>query len=144
MNEQNFRNHTKFVPAFHFFVVPVFTLNFCWSVFRWKAAGFSAGGAVGVLVAAALLVFCFLARLFALRVQDRVIRLEERLRYSRLLPEDLEPRIGEFTVAQLVSLRFADDAELPALARRVLSEGMRDRRQIKRMIKNWKADNLRA
>ena len=79
-----------------------------------------------------------------LKVQDRVIRLEERLRYERVLPADLKPRIGEFTVSQLVSLRFASDAELPALARKVLEEKMNERKAIKRMVKTWRPDYSRA
>ncbi len=82
--------------------------------------------------------------MFALTVQDRVIRLEERLRFERLLPEDLKARIPEFTVAQLVSLRFASDAELPALARKVLSDNLTDRKTIKKLVQNWRADHLRA
>jgi hypothetical protein len=95
-------------------------------------------------VAAALIMGFLSARMFALTVQDRVIRLEERLRYQRLLPADLQPRIGEFTVNQLVSLRFASDAELPALARRVLDEKMNERKAIKQLVKSWRPDYLRA
>ena len=141
---QNFANHTRIFPPFHFFVLPVLLLNFGWSLFRWKAAGFSLGGFVWVLTSAALVLGFLSVRMFALKVQDRVIRLEERLRYERLLPADLQPRIGEFTLAQMVSLRFACDAELPALARKVLDEKMGERKAIKQMIKNWKPDYLRA
>jgi hypothetical protein len=77
-------------------------------------------------------------------VQDRLIRLEMRLRLAELLPGDLRARIPEFTVAQLVSLRFACDAELPALAKKVLDEKLSDRKAIKRLIKDWQADYLRA
>jgi Family of unknown function (DUF6526) len=101
-------------------------------------------GLFGVIFAAALLVMAFLARMFALGVQDRVIRLEEWLRYERLLPEDLKPRIGEFSIAQLVSLRFASDAELPALARKVLDGKINDRKVIKQMVQNWRADYQRV
>lgn len=144
MAEQNFANHVRWVPAFHFFVVPVLTLNFGWSIYRWKVAGFSVDGFVSVLTAAAILVVAFLARIFALKVQDRVIRLEERLRMERLLPEDLKPRIGEFTCGQLVGLRFASDAELPALARKVLTEKIQEGKAIKQMVQNWRGDYLRA
>jgi hypothetical protein len=82
--------------------------------------------------------------LLALTVQDRVIRLEMRLRLAELLPAEMQPRIPEFTVAQLVSLRFASDAELPALAKKVLDEKINDRKAIKKMIKNWQPDELRA
>jgi hypothetical protein len=144
MSEQNFSNHTKFVPAFHFFVLPVLILSVGWAIHRWKLALWSVDGAVGVLTSVALLVGFLTARLFALTVQDRVIRLEERLRFERLLPADLQGRFGEFEPGQLVSLRFASDAELPALARKVLDEKIKGRKVIKQQIKNWRADHLRA
>jgi hypothetical protein len=153
MSEQNFSNHTKFVPAFHFFVVPVLVTNFVSSLFDFlhlfrgtAAISVTAliNSGIWVLVAAALLVMAFLARIFALGVQDRVIRLEEQLRYERLLPGDLRPRIGEFSIAQLVSLRFASDAELPALARKVLDGKINDRKAIKQMVQNWRADYQRV
>jgi hypothetical protein len=77
-------------------------------------------------------------------VQDRVIRLEMHLRLKQLLPAELQPRIQEFTVGQLVSLRFASDAELPDLARKVLDEKLSDRKTIKKLIRNWQPDFLRA
>jgi hypothetical protein len=144
MAEQSFANHTRRVPPFHFFVVPVFIINFFWSLYRVRELGFSFAGIFGVLLAAALVILPLSARMFALKVQDRVIRLEERLRYERLLPADLQARIGEFDIAQIVSLRFASDAELPALARKVLDEKMANRKAIKQQIKNWKPDYLRA
>jgi hypothetical protein len=144
MAEQNFANHGKYVPVFHFFAIPVFVINFVWSLFRFWKLGLSFEGVFGVLLAAALLVLVFEARLFALAVQDRVIRLEERLRFAQLLPADLQPRIGEFTGAQFVALRFASDAELPTLARKVLDEKLTQRKAIKQQIKNWRADYLRA
>jgi hypothetical protein len=144
MAEQNFENHTKLVPAFHFFVIPMNAINFGWQIYRWKAGGFRLDGFESILLAAALLVGFFYARTFALRVQDRVIRLEERLRCQRLLPADLQPRIGEFTAGQLIALRFASDAELPALARQVLDDKLTERKAIKQLIKNWKPDHLRT
>jgi len=144
MAEQNFSNHGRFFPPFHFFVVPVLLINFFWSSYRWKTSGFSVDGFEYVVVAAALLIGFLSARMMALSVQDRVIRLEERLRYERLLPADLKPHIGEFTVSQFVSLRFASDAELPALARKVLDEKLDQRKAIKQLVKNWRPDYLRA
>ena len=148
MSEQNFSNHAKIVPAFHYFVGPVLIINFVGHVYTFIK--YSTGstqsmvhGFFHVLVAAALLTLAFLARLFALGVQDRVIRLEEQLRYQRLLPEDLRLRIGEFSIAQLVSLRFASDAELPALARKVLDGKVSDRKAIKQMVQNWRPDYQR-
>jgi hypothetical protein len=144
MAEQNFSNHRRFFPPFHFFVVPVLLINFFWSSYRWKTSGFSVDGFEYVVVAAALLIGFLSARMMALSVQDRVIRLEECLRYERLLPADLKPHIGEFTVSQFVSLRFASDAELPALARKVLDEKLDQRKAIKQLVKNWRPDYLRA
>jgi hypothetical protein len=77
-------------------------------------------------------------------VQDRVIRLEERLRYERVLPADLKARSGELNIGQIVSLRFASDAELPALAKKVLDEKLTERKAIKQLVKSWKPDYLRA
>ena len=90
-----------------------------------------------------LIIAVLFARLFPLGVQDRVIRLEEQMRLARLLPDDLRDRVGDFTTNQLVGLRFAPDDELPDLARRVLDEGMSDRKAIKQAVKNWRADNQR-
>jgi hypothetical protein len=143
MAEQNFANHTKIFPPFHFFVVPILLVNLGVQLYRLKF-GITFATVFGTLLAVALILGFLSARMFALSVQDRVIRLEERLRYQRLLPSDLQPRIEDFTVAQLVSLRFACDAELPALARKVLDEKLQERKAIKQLVKNWKPDFLRA
>ena len=144
MTEQTFANHGRFVPPYHFFVIPVLVINFGWSIYRWKVAGFSVDGFISIVVALALLLGFLTVRLMALSVQDRVIRVEERLRYDRVLPADLKPRVAEVTVNQFVSLRFASDAELPTLARKVLDEKLDNRKAIKQLIKNWKPDYLRA
>ena len=144
MSEQNFANHMKLVPTFHFFVIPVMVLNFVQSIIRVVHHGFTWDGLVGMLTALALVFLTFHARIFALSVQDRVIRLEERLRMKQLLPDDLKPRIGEFTKSQLVGLRFASDEELPSLARQVLNDKITDLKTIKRSVKQWRGDYLRA
>ena len=84
--QQSFSNHAKWFPPFHFFAAPILLANLIWSFFRLKPSGYSAYSIFSVFVAAALLVTLFAARIMALKVQDRVIRLEERLRYQRLLP----------------------------------------------------------
>ncbi|MGC2333141.1 MAG: DUF6526 family protein [Candidatus Acidiferrales bacterium] len=140
---QNFENHAKTVPAFHFVVLPIFLLNIIWSIVRVVRQP-SFGTTVSLLVAIALLLLALTARMFALTVQDRVIRLEMRLRLQQLLSQDLRPRIPEFTLDQLVSLRFASDAELPELAPKVLDEKLSDRKAIKKLIRNWHPDFLRA
>jgi hypothetical protein len=140
---QSFANHTKVVPPFHFVVLGIFTINLGWSIYR-IAHAFSAESVISLLLAIAFILAALYGRLFALTVQDRVIRLEMRLRMMQLLPADLRSRIPEFTVSQLVALRFASDGELPALARKVLDEKLTDRKTIKQMIQNWEPDFLRA
>jgi len=141
MSEQNIKNHVKLVPPFHFFVLPILAINFVWSLFRLRL---TFAGLFGVIFALALMLLALNARLFALKVQDRLIRLEERLRYERVLPEELRWRADELTVDQFVSLRFASDEELPALMRKVLDDKLTERKAIKQLIKNWRPDYLRA
>lgn len=143
MQEQSFKSHAKFVPAFHYFVVPVLLINVINSVIR-AYHSFNYEHAFGVVLALALLTLAFVARTFALKVQDRVIRLEMRLRLRELLPADLQFRILDFRPGQLVAMRFASDAELPTLARKVLDENLTDQRSIKSQIQNWQPDHLRA
>jgi hypothetical protein len=140
---QNFRNHAKIVPAFHYVVLPIFLINMVWSIYRMIHA-FSAEAVFSFLMAIAFLLLAFQARIFVLTVQYRVIRLEMRLRLHQELPADLLPRIPEFSVGQLVALRFAGEEELPALARRVLDEKITDRTGIKKMVRDWQPDTLRA
>ena len=99
---------------------------------------------IALLLSIAFLLVFFFARIFALTVQDRVIRLEMRLRMQQLLPLDLRSRINDFSVNQLIALRFAGDEELPELARKVLEDKIDHRKTIKKMVKNWQADLLRA
>jgi hypothetical protein len=141
---QNIQNHVRVVPPYHMFVLGVFLINLGTSIYRLIKFGYSWESLVNFLLALALVVLFFYARVFVLTVQDRVIRLEMRLRLAELLPADLRPRIPEFSVAQLVALRFACDAELPALARKVLDEKLSDRKAIKQLVKDWQADYLRA
>lgn len=145
---QNFANHSKMVPMFHYVVLPILGVNLISSIFGLvrsiRAATFSWHAVLGFLVAAALVLLALYARMFALAVQDRVIRLEMQLRLQNLLPTDLRSRIPEFTVSQLVALRFASDAELPDLARKTLAENLRERKAIKQLIRDWQPDNLRA
>lgn len=140
---QKFENHVRVVPPYHMFALPVFMINFVWRLVQLKD-GITFASVMNVLIAAALMVLVLYARLFSLTVQDRVIRLEMRLRLERILPAELRSRIPEFTVPQLISLRFASDQELPALARQVLDEKLNNRKAIKRRVKDWQADFLRA
>jgi len=144
MAEQSLKNHGKFVPLFHFFVLPVLIINFISSLFRLWHLGISFQGIFGVFLAAALFLGALYGRLFALAVQDRLIRLEERLRYERVFQEELRWRADELTIDQIISLRFASDEELPALMRKVLDEKLTGRKAIKQLIKTWRPDYLRA
>ena len=140
---QTYENHTRVIPLFHMVLFGILLLNLGWSVYRLiQAVSFEA--VVSLLLAAGLLILSFFARIFALTVQDRVIRLEMRLRMEKILPLDLRPRIIEFTPGQLVALRFASDEELPELARKVLTEKIEDGKTIKKMIQHWIPDYLRA
>lgn len=139
---QTYANHTRVLPLYHGLTFGLFLVNLVWAVVQVIRAP-AWGTVVSFLLAVALIFLFFHARLFALGVQDRVIRLEERLRMERLFDGALRERIGEFTTSQLVGLRFASDDELPALARRVLDEGIRDRKVIKQAIRSWRADHQR-
>ena len=140
---QNFDNHTRFFPLFHFVVLPLLLFNLIWSIMR-VVRHMSAESIVSLILAFALVLLALAARLMALTVQDRLIRLEMSLRFARLLPPDLQARAANLTVSQFVSLRFASDEELPELTRKVLAENLTDRKAIKRLIKNWRVDLLRA
>lgn len=144
MKEQTLANHTRLVPAFHMVALPILFLNLADQIYRIVRLGISFDAIVSLLLAIALILVALYARMFALTVQDRVIRLEMRLRLKSVLPPDLKPLIPKLSVDQLVALRFASDAELPSLCRRVLDEKLTKRSSIKQLIKTWKPDYLRA
>ena len=139
---QSFENHVRHIPIFALGNLVLF-VNLVGRLVDLRH-GISFGPVMDVLVSAALIALFVMGRNSVVAVQDRVIRLEMRLRLAGVLSPDLCSRIPEFTVGQLVSLRFAGDAELPALARKVLDEKLNDRKAIKKLIKNWQADYLRA
>jgi hypothetical protein len=139
---QTYANHRRNRPAY-LLVYLVLFLNILWTSYR-AVQSPSLDTAMAALTALALGALSYYARIFALTVQDRVIRLEMRLRLSGLLPDALQSRINEFTTAQLIALRFASDAELPALCERVLQGKIEDRAAIKKMISDWAPDSLRA
>ena len=140
---QSFENHAKFFPPFHYVALPIFLLYFFWSIYR-VIRVHTFESVIALLLSVAFILLAFSARIFALRVQDRLIRLEMRLRMKEILPAELRARIPEFEVGQLIALRFASDAELPSLAKKVLDEKLTDRNSIKRMVQSWQADLLRA
>jgi len=139
---QSYARHRRNRPVY-WFVYAVFVADLIWASYRFVQTP-SVGLALAMLTGIALLILALYARIFALTVQDRVIRLEMRLRLRELLPASLHSRIGEFTKGQLVALRFASDAELPELAEKVLRDNIQDRAAIKQMVKDWEADHLRV
>jgi hypothetical protein len=140
---QNLATHTRYVPAFHFFALPVLLINmFVVAISFWNAPSFATGWAL--LVAIALAVGISWSRFMPLRAQDRIIRLEERTRLERVLPADLRGRIGELTERQLIAIRFAPDAEVPDLARRTLNGELKSSGDIKRAIRDWRPDYFRV
>lgn len=140
---QDFTNHVRYVPLYHYLAGPVLTINLALALNAFGRSPHWTTG-FGILFAASLVAVYYYARTFALTVQNRVIRLEETLRHQRLLPADLQGRAGELSLRQLIALRFAADEELPELTRRVLDERIDDAKAIKRMIRTWRPDHLRV
>jgi hypothetical protein len=139
---QNFSNHTRYDPPFHFFILPVFAITLIATIVHLvRRPGLCSAWMVVFMLAAIFALFK--VRLYALKVQDRVIRLEERLRLTAVLDASLRPRIGELAEAQLIALRFASDEELPALAARALNEKLAAA-EIKKSIQHWRTDEWRV
>jgi hypothetical protein len=139
---QNLSNHTRLDPPFHFFILPVFAISLIATIVHLvRRPSVHCAWLVVFMIAAIAAIFKI--RLYALRVQDRVIRLEERLRLATLLDPALRPRIAELTESQLVALRFASDSELPALAARALNEKLSNS-EIKKSIQDWRPDHWRV
>jgi hypothetical protein len=141
--EQSYKSHSKYIPIFHFFVEPVLLLNVIAQLLYLNKYR-TLYKVWMVVVAVALAIVPFAARYMMARVQDRVIRLEERLRLASLLPAEVRGRISELTIPQFVALRFASDEEVAGLAQRCLSGELTKGDQIKKEIKTWRSDNVRA
>jgi hypothetical protein len=142
---QNFKNHTRYYFPFHFVLMPILVFNLIFSIydsihrfpehkylFHWW-----------IVMSIAFIMMAILGRRQSVKAQDRIIRLEERLRLATLLPANEQAHIHEFTTGQLIALRFASDAELPELARRALTQNL-DRKDIKKAIVEWRPDDLRV
>ncbi len=146
---QTLANHKRLDPLFHFFILPVFALALLAALFHFIAhlttggLHFNVHAVLIIVLAAALAGLVVKTRLYALRVQDRVIRLEERLRLTQMLSEPLRPRIPELSEGQLIALRFASDAELPKLVERTLNEKLSPS-DIKKAIQTWRPDYWRV
>lgn len=140
---QNYSNHTRWYPLFHFVVVPLLVLNFLSHLIRFLMAPSWALG-FWTLLGVTLILLALASRLQALKAQDRTIRLEERLRYRELLSPDLASRADELSTNQIIALRFAGDDELAGLVERTLNGEFSGTKDIKLAIKNWRPDYHRV
>ena len=141
--QQSYGSHRRYIPVYHFFALPVLIANAIVEVTR-LARNPTLYQFWLVLVASALAALAVVARTMAARAQDRVIRLEERARLGRLLPDELHGKIEELKPSHLVALRFASDEEVPALAQRCLAGELTKAEQIKKEIRTWRPDYLRV
>ena len=139
---QTYANHRRYEPMQHFVLVPILLVS--WIAIIWHAIKYPSLHSVWVAVLGfAILMVAMQVRIYALKVQDRVIRLEETLRMERILPQDLKGRIPELTVKQMVGLRFASDAELVHRVREALDEKLNGE-AIKKRIQTWRPDTFRV
>jgi hypothetical protein len=140
---QTLASHARYIPAFHFFALPVLLINVFVVGYQFARDPRLVTG-WALLVAVALAIGIAWSRFMPLRAQDRIIRLEERTRLERVLPSDLRGRIGELTERQLIAIRFAPDDEVPDLTRRTLNGELKTPGDIKRAIRSWRADHFRV
>jgi uncharacterized protein DUF6526 len=137
---QSFANHARYDPLFHFFMAPLSLFLLIWSIAH-AFRHFNHEAAAWVVAAILIFLAVFKTRTYALKVQDRVIRLEERLRLTNLLPAGSP--LPALTEGQWIALRFASDAECPGLAQKAVAANL-TAKQIKEAIQNWRADYFRV
>ena len=142
-NTQSYKTHRRLVPAFHIGVLLSLLANFVWSVYQ-LSHGITGSAVMGLILSMALITMAVSLRSQILRVQDRLIRLEMRLRLRENLPADLAGRAAHLPLRQLIALRFASDDELPSLVREVVDGKVTTPNDIKLKIQQWQADHLRA
>jgi Family of unknown function (DUF6526) len=141
--QQTYQNHIRYFPLFHFILSPLLLFNLIWQSVRlyqepsWDRAEW-------VLMAIVFMAMLLVSRLQPLKAQDRVIRLEEQLRYQSVLSKDLAEKANNLKTNQMIALRFASDEELPVLIERTLNGEFKDSKEIKLAIKNWRGDHLRV
>jgi Family of unknown function (DUF6526) len=140
---QTYKNHGRWYPLVHFVIFPLLLVNLGWQIYMLTQER-TIDRSEMLLLAILLVLISFAARLQPLKVQDRIIRLEERLRYYKLLPHDVAEKAARLSPREMISLRFAPDDELPELVERVLNGELSGGKEIKLAIQNWRADHLRA
>jgi len=141
---QNFQNHARYFPLFHFVASPLLALYLLYAIYALIRAP-SLATAAGVVLAAGVNATLFASRLMAVTVQNRLIRLEMTLRLERLIgAAAAADAIARVPLRQIIALRFASDAELPALLARVLAHELTTGVAVKQAIREWQPDYLRA
>ena len=140
--EQNFENHIRHDKMLYVYLVMLLASLVCAVVGVFTSSGWLAAAVMINTVATVLLAAN--ARGYGTKVQDRIVRLEMRLRLAKVLSGELAERVEEFTIPQLVGMRFESDANLPELARKVVDEDLRKSSEIKRLVKDWQADFQRV
>jgi hypothetical protein len=142
---QSYKNHTRYDPAFHFFIIPMLTLNLGFAIYAtihsWPF--YQHSHLWWIVMSLVFFAMAGCARETTLRVQNRLIRLEEQLRLADLVDEDHLELVEALTMQQYIALRFASDAEVPALAQRAVAENLTPK-QIKESIVTWRPDHHRA
>jgi thiosulfate reductase cytochrome b subunit len=140
---QSYANHVRLHPPFHFFLLPGTLVLLILSIVNVVRHYHRLDAWILLLMGILFPLATLIMRMYPVQVQDRLIRLEERLRLQALLSAELSARIGELTESQLVALRFASDAELPALVTQVLA-AKTPARDIKKAIVTWRGDTFRV
>lgn len=143
MAKQNYHNHVRWHAPHHFILTPILLINFIFALVR-LVQNPNIDRAEFLFLSIGLIIAGVLIRINALRVQDRLIRLEEQLRYEKLLPKDLSTAANQLNRSQINALRFAPDAELSELVNRALKGEFKKSDEIKRAVKNWRGDYLRV
>jgi hypothetical protein len=145
---QNFKNHVRLNPLYHKVALSLLLANLLWAIYQiyreLTGSALTGASVMALLLAVGLLALALSVRVQILTVQDRLIRLEMRLRLQQVLPATMQAQIGSLTIPQLVALRFASDAELPALTAQVLSGQCATSKEIKMKVKDWQGDYQRA
>ena len=141
--QQTYQNHVRWYPLVHFVIIPLLLVNLGWQIYMLTQER-TLDRAEMLLLAILFVLISTAARLQPLKVQDRIIRLEERLRYYKLLPHDLAEKASQISTGKMIALRFAPDDELPELVGRILDGKLNSGKEIKAAIQNWRGDHLRA
>ena len=141
--QQNYKNHVRWHAPQHFVLTPILLANLIYAIVRLVQEP-NIDRAEFLLLSIGLVIMGVLVRINALRVQDRLIRLEEKIRYEKILPADMSDETDRLNQSQINALRFASDEELPLLIRRTLNGELQKSDEIKRAVNNWRGDYLRV